>query len=116
METSLKSIVVFAVVVVAATALPSAYPIWEVEKVGVKIARLMPDQSAHTIRVRRARGLPPHVSVISNGQLLLKAHSEITRRCTVPLQVGRGLLETANSAEGRGGWGLNGILGLPSSL
>ena len=72
METSLKSIVVvLVVVVVAATALPSAYTIWEVEKVGVKIARLMPDQSAHTSRVRRARGLPPHVSVIGNGQLLL---------------------------------------------
>ena len=58
------------VVVVADSAWPSAYKIWEVERVGAKIARLMPDQSARTSRVRRARRLPPHVSVIGTGQVL----------------------------------------------
>ena len=43
----------------------------EVERVRAKIARLMPDQSSRTSRVRRARGLPPHVSVLGTGQLLL---------------------------------------------
>ena len=66
-----NTIVVVVVVVMAATAWPSAYKIWEVERVGAKIARLMPDQSARTSRVRRARRLPPHVSVLGTGQLLL---------------------------------------------
>ena len=48
--------VVVVVVVVAATAWPSAYKIWEVERVGAKIARLMPDQSACTSRVRPPGG------------------------------------------------------------
>ena len=63
--------VVVVIVVVAATAWPSVYKIWEVESVRAKIARLMPDQSARTSRVRRAHGLPPHVSVLGAGQLLL---------------------------------------------
>ena len=68
---SVVDVVVVVVVVVAATAWPSAYKIWEVERVRAKIARLMPDQSARTSRVRHARRLPPHVSVLGTGQLLL---------------------------------------------
>ena len=79
---------VVVVVVVAATAWPSAYRMWEMERKGAKTARIRPDQSARTNRVRRARRLPPYVSVIGTGQLPEQAAKlKSPRRCPLPLQV-----------------------------